>query len=208
MTRIILVRHGQTDWNRTERFRGRIDVELNETGHRQAQAIAKRLCKEPIAALYASPLKRAFQTAQPIAEACALEVQPLEEINDIDYGDWAGHSPEEVAGRYEDLYRAWLDTPHLIQFPNGENLDQVRSRAWGALEQVCLRHAGQTAVLVSHVVINRVLICAVVGLSNASFWQIGQDNAAINIFEAREANHRLLLLNDTCHLESLSRAQV
>ncbi len=205
MTRIILVRHGQTEWNRVERCRGRIDIELNEIGHRQAEAVARRLCKETVSALYASPLKRAFQTAEPIAESCALEVQPLKALIDIDYGTWAGHSPEEVARRYGDLYRAWLDTPHLVQFPEGESLDQVRSRAWKALEEICQRHVEEHVILVSHVVVNRALICAVLGLTNSSFWQIGQENAAINIFEAQEGKYRLMLLNDTCHLEPLSR---
>ncbi len=204
MTRIILVRHGQTEWNRVERFRGRIDIELNDIGHLQAEAVARRLCKETVSALYASPLKRALQTAEPIAESCALGVQPLKALIDIDYGTWAGHSPEEVARRYGDLYQAWLDTPHLVQFPKGESLDRVRSRAWQALDKVGRRHTEETVVLVSHVVVNRVLICAVLGLSNSSFWHIGQHNAAINIFEAQERKYRLLLLNDTCHLEPLS----
>jgi broad specificity phosphatase PhoE len=205
MTRIILVRHGETEWNRVERFRGQIDIELNDTGHRQAEAVASRLCKRKIDALYSSPLKRAVQTAEPIADACGLEVQALEGLNDIDYGLWAGLSPDDVASTYGALYQAWLDTPHLVEFPDGESLDHVRSRAWEALKQVCLPYEGQTMVLVSHVVVNRVLISAFLGLSNASFWRIGQDNAAINIFKVQDARCQLLLLNDTCHLKSLSR---
>ncbi len=208
MTRIILVRHAQTEWNRIERFRGRIDIELNETGRRQAEAVSRRLCKGKVAGLYSSPLKRALETARPIAESCGLQVQPLEGLSDIDYGVWAGHSPEEVASRYGELYRAWLATPHLVQFPGGESLNQVGTRAWAALKQVCLRYRSQTVVLVSHVVVNRVLICTALGLAPSSFWQIGQDNAAINILEAQEEKYRLLLLNDTCHLESLHCAGV
>jgi len=177
---------------------------LNETGHRQAQAVAQRLCKGETDALYASPLRRALQTAQPIAEACGLKVQPLGGLIDIDYGNWAGQSPEEVAAKYGDLYQAWIDTPHLVQFPKGESLDQVRSRAWEALEQICLRRGSQTVVVVSHVVVNRVLICAVLGLSDSSFWQIAQDNGAINVVQAQQGKYRLLLLNDTCHLGAVS----
>jgi broad specificity phosphatase PhoE len=204
MTRIILVRHGQTEWNRVERFRGLKDIELDETGHRQAQAIADRLHRWEIHAIYSSPLKRAFQTAQPIAEAKGLEVQPLQGLNDIDYGAWTGLSPEEVATEYGVLYQILLDNPHLAQLPDGESLDQVRIRAVDALKRICLRQQSGTVVLVSHQVVNRVLLCAILGLSNASFWQIAQDNAAINIFEAQGGKYRLLLLNDTCHLESLS----
>jgi broad specificity phosphatase PhoE len=205
-TRIILVRHGQTEWNRVERFRGRMDIELNEMGWHQAQAVARRLHREHIDAVYSSPMKRAVQTAEPLAEVHGLEVQALERLNDIDYGAWAGLTPDEVASTDVDLYQAWLDTPHLVRFPDGESLDDVRSRAWEVLEQVYLRHEGRTTVLVSHLVVNRVLISAFLGLSNASFWQIGQSNAAINILEVRDAERRLLVLNDTCHLESLSSA--
>jgi broad specificity phosphatase PhoE len=202
MTRVILVRHGQTEWNRVERFRGLTDIELNETGHRQAQAIAQRLRRREIHAIYSGPLKRALQTAQPIAEVQGLEVQSVQGLNDMDYGAWTGLSPEEVATEYTDLYQTLLDSPHLVQLPAGESLSQVRARSMEALERICLRHESETVVLVSHQVVNRVLVCAIFGLSNASFWQIAQDNAAINIFEAQKREYRILLLNDTCHLES------
>lgn len=204
MTRLILVRHGETEWNRVERFRGRIDIELNETGHRQAQAVASRVGAWKPDAIYSSPLKRALQTAQPLAQACGREIKPLETITDIDYGAWGGHSPEEVAAQHSDLYRTWLEAPHLVQFPEGESLEQVRSRAWIAVEEVCAAHARETVVLVSHVVVNRALICAVLGLDNSSLWKIGQDNGAISIVDAKEDEYRLVLLNDTCHLEALS----
>ncbi len=204
MTRLILVRHGETEWNRVERLRGRIDIELNETGHRQAQAVASRVGAWKPDAIYSSPLKRALQTARPLAKACGREIKPLEAVTDIDYGAWAGHSPEEVAAQHCDLYRTWLETPHLVQFPEGESLEQVRSRAWIAVEEVCTSHAEETVVLVSHVVVNRVLICAVLGLDNSSLWRIAQENGAISIVDAKEDQYRLVLLNDICHLEALS----
>jgi len=198
------VRHGETEWNRVEGFRGRIDIELNETGHRQAQAVASRVGAWKPAFIYSSPLKRALQTARPLAKACGREIKHLEGITDIDYGAWAGHSPEKLATQHSDLYRAWLDAPHLVQFPEGESLEQVRSRAWIAVEQMCAAHAEETVVLVSHVVVNRVLICAVLGLENSSLWRIAQDNGAISIVDAKEDEYRLVLLNDICHLEALS----
>lgn len=203
MTRVILVRHGETEWNRVERFRGRVDIELNNAGHRQAQAVAERLSRYEIAGLYSSPLQRALQTAQRIAETRELEAQPLEGIIDIDYGAWAGLSPEEASTRYPHLFETWRSAPDRAELPQGESLDDVRRRAWDAFNEVCLRHVGGWVVLVSHVVVNRVLICAVLGLDNSSFWKIGQDNGAINIIEAELEEQRLVLLNDTCHLEAL-----
>jgi len=208
MTRVVLVRHGETEWNRVERFRGRTDIELNETGRQQARAVAQRLSSWQMEAIYSSPLKRALQTARPIAQACGLKVQALDPIIDIDYGDCAGLSPEEFSTTHPDLFEKWRDAPQGMRFPRGESLDDVRRRAWPAVEEVCATHEDGTVILLSHVVVNRVLICAALGVGNSSFWKIGQDNAAINIIEAGQGGYRLLLLNDTCHLESLSESHV
>jgi broad specificity phosphatase PhoE len=207
-TRVILVRHGETEWNRVERFRGRTNIELNETGRRQARAVAQRLSGWQIGAIYSSPLGRALQTAQPIAEACGLEVATLEAITDLDYGVWAGLSAEEARAQWPEVYETWRHTPLLATFPRGESLQQVQARAWSALEEISSAHEGETVVLVSHVVVNRVLICAALGLVGENFWRIGQDNAAINLLQGANGRYRALLVNDTCHLESLDGSRV
>jgi broad specificity phosphatase PhoE len=201
-TRVVLVRHGETEWNRVERFRGRTDIELNHTGRRQARAVAQRVPGWRIAAIYSSPLKRALQTAQPIAEACGLGVATLEGIADVDYGEWSGLSAEEALARWPEVYETWMHTPLLTIFPGGESLPRVQDRSWSALQEVSAAHPGETVLLVSHVVVNRALICSALGLAGETFWRIGQDNAAINVLEGANGRYRVLLLNDTCHLES------
>ena len=205
---MVLVRHGETEWNRVERFRGRTDIELNETGRRQARAAAQRLSGWQIGAIYSSPLKRALQTAQPIAEACGLGVAVLEGIADVDHGAWAGLSAEEARVQYPDAYQTWVHTPLLARFPQGESLRQVQARSWSALEEISSAHEGETILLVSHVVVNRVLICSALGLVEDAFWRVGQDNAAINVLQGANGRYRVLLLNDTCHLESLDGSVV
>jgi broad specificity phosphatase PhoE len=206
VTRIILVRHGQTAWNvgassaEGERFRGGIDLPLNERGHAQAQALAKRLADEPIAAIYASPLQRAIKTAEPTAQRLGLTPQPLEGVTDINYGDWQEHPHSEVAQLYPTLYRQWLQEPHLVRPPKGESLEEVRDRAMAALHQVIARHEGQTVLVAAHQVINKVLVCAMLGLDNSHFWRIRQDNGCLNIFDYQEGTFTALLINDTCHL--------
>ena len=201
MTRLILVRHGQTAWNRPERFRGRSDLPLDETGQAQAQAAGRHIAARwSVAAVYASPLPRALQTAAAIAVACGLTVQPLPGIVDVDYGDWQGLSPEEVAQRDPEQYRLWLSAPQRARIPGGESLPAVRRRAFAALRQVAARHDGQTIVLVSHLVICRLLLLAVLGLPTARYWRIRQDTAAINVLEYAEGQFTLVTLNDTCHL--------
>jgi broad specificity phosphatase PhoE len=206
VTRIILVRHGQTAWNvgassaEGERFRGRIDLPLNERGRAQAQALDRRLADEPIAAIYASPLQRAMETAEPTARRLGLTVQPLEGILDISYGDWQEHPHSEVAQLYPALYRQWLQEPHLVQIPGGESLEEVRDRAMAALHQVMARHQDQMILAAAHQVVNKVLVCAMLGLDNSHFWRIRQDNGCLNIFDYQEGFFTALLINDTCHL--------
>jgi broad specificity phosphatase PhoE len=206
VTRIILARHGQTAWNvgasstEGERFRGRIDLPLNERGRAQAQALAERLADESIAAIYASPLQRAIETAEPMARRLGLTVQPLEGIMDIHFGDWQERSHSEVARLYPTLYRQWLQEPHLVQFPGGESLDQVRDRAMVALHQVVTHHQDQTILAAAHQVVNKVLVCAMLGLDNSHYWRIKQDNGCLNIFDYEEDVFTALLINDTCHL--------
>jgi broad specificity phosphatase PhoE len=206
VTQIILVRHGQTAWNvgasstEGERFRGRTDLPLNERGRAQAQALAKRLADEPIAAIYASPLQRAMETAEPTARRFGLPVQPLKGIIDINYGDWQEHPHSEVARLFPALYRQWLQEPHLVQPPGGESLEEVRDRAMAAVHQVMARHPDQIILVVAHQVVNKVLVCAMLGLDNSHFWRIRQDNGCLNIFDYQEGLFTATLINDTCHL--------
>jgi len=207
VTRVILVRHGQTAWNvgasstEGERFRGRIDLPLNDRGRAQAQALAERLAKEPIAAIYASPLQRAIETAEPTARRLGLAVQPLEGIVDIHYGDWQEHLHSEVARLYPTLYRQWLQEPHLVRPPGGESLEEVRDRAMAALHQIMTRHQDQTILVAAHQVVNKVLVCAMLGLDTSHFWRIRQDNGCLNIFDYQEGVFTAILINDTCHLD-------
>ena len=204
MARLILVRHGQTEWNRIERFRGRADLALNETGVKQAEAVAERLSGWNVAAVYSSPLRRALMTAEIIGSRLGLLVQPLDGLIDINYGKWQGLSPAEAAKQDADLYTRWLERPHEVVFPQGESLQDVRLRIEGVIAEMLDKHSDQTVSLVSHVVVCRVFICTVLGLDNSHFWQIGQDTGAINVIETRGAGLALTLLNDTCHLKNIS----
>ncbi|MHB1417348.1 MAG: histidine phosphatase family protein, partial [Chloroflexota bacterium] len=153
-----------------------------------------------IVAIYSSPLGRALDTARPTAERLGLAVQPLPAIGDIDFGDWQGLTPDEVAARYPDLYRRWLLAPHTVQFPGGESLAMVQARAFGALNELANLHDGSAFVVVTHKVPCRVLISAALGLDNAHYWQIEQDNAAINVIDFADGLFVIERLNDVSHL--------
>ncbi len=206
-TRFIVVRHGQTEWNRIERFRGRADVPLNEAGLAQAAATGRRIAAEwRPAAVYASPLSRATVTAQAIAGHFNLPVLPLDSLIDIDYGEWQGLTPDEARGRWPEGVDDWYAAPQKVHIPGGESLGDLRERVTVAIAGLVARHPGQTLVLVSHTVVNRVILLAVLGLGNDRFWRLRQDNCAINIFEADGGDFTLVTMNDTCHLARIEPA--
>jgi len=204
LTRFILMRHGQTQWNREERFRGRADLALDETGRKQAEVAALRLKEEHAVAVYCSPIRRALQTAKIVGEKLSLPVQPLEGLIDLDFGSFEGLSGEEATKQYPELYRLWLQRPQEVRFPGGEGLEDVRQRVVPAVEQLEAKHKDQTVILISHKVVCQVLMCAMLGLDNSHFWQVRQDVNAINIFEIRDGAPLVTLVNDTCHLKTLA----
>ena len=206
MTRIIVVRHGQTEWNRVERFRGRADVPLNETGLRQAQAVARRIAANwKVQAVYYSDLARTRVTALTIAADCGSPAFPQPGLLDIDYGSWTGLSPEEVAARDPELLQRWREQPQEVHIPGGETLDVVRRRSVACMEAVAARHEGGTAVVVSHLVVCRLLVLEALGLDTSDFWRIQQETGTVNVFEWDDGVYTIVTLNDACHLSAIGK---
>ena len=203
MTEIFLVRHGETEWNVGEIFRGRIDVELNETGVKQAKLLAEYLRSFDIEAVYSSPLKRALRTAEIIADYHRIEVDVSPGLIDFDYGEWQGLTHQEVKDKYNELYVKWTNHPEKVRIPSGESLDDIRSRATGVINEITTRGYGGTVVLVAHRVVNKVLICSLLGLDNSHFWSIRQDNCGITAFIYEDERFILTRHNDTSFLKSL-----
>ncbi|MFC1911977.1 histidine phosphatase family protein [Chloroflexota bacterium] len=205
MTEIILVRHGETAWNVAEVFRGRIDIELNKTGVKQAELLAAYLRKIKVAAIYSSPLKRALKTAEIIADYHKARVNIAPGLIDFNYGKWQGLSHQEVKDTCHELYQAWVNHPDRVKMPSGESLDEVSKRAVDAVNTVIKRSAG-TIILVSHRVVNKVLICALLGLDNSHFWNIKQDTCGTTLFSYEDGRFTLTKHNDTSYLAPIRKA--
>ena len=205
MAQIVLVRHGETEWNVGEIFRGRIDIGLNETGIKQAELLAEHLSKMKIDAIYSSPLKRALTTAEKIASYHKLDVVITPGLMDLDFGEWQGLPRQEVRDKYKELYAEWVNHPELVKMPAGESLDDVRERAMGMIAKVIAKYDG-SVVLVSHRVVNKVLICALLGLSNSHFWNIEQGTCGMTIFTYENERFILTVHNDTSYLKPVERA--
>jgi len=208
MTVIILIRHGETDWNREQVFRGRIDVALNEVGVTQARAVQESLKDTEIDGIYSSPLSRAFETATIVGENRNVAVRGEEGFIDIDFGAWQGLSHQKVKEEYKDLYETWLAQPDLVTFPDGESLKEVRIRSMESLEEVIKNNPEKTLALVSHRVVLKVLLCTILGLELSRFWYLRQDTCAINRVEYKDGSYFLTLLNDTGHLREVQGASV
>jgi broad specificity phosphatase PhoE len=213
MTRIILVNHGNTPWDRDKIFPGSKDIPLDDRGREEAWAGAEWLQDDTIHAVYTSPLARARDTAIAIARRHNLEVLDLPGLADLSFGDWDGVPLQEVKVKYADLYRQWEAAPHTVRFPNGETLAVLRTRALAAVEEVVQRHPDRTVLLMTHRAVNRVLIAAFIGMDNSHFWRIAQDTAAINRFHLEKDGLRvgntwyITSLNETGHLRgTLSRS--
>jgi alpha-ribazole phosphatase len=206
-TSIILVRHGQTAWNASEVFRGRIDIELDETGLKQAELLGEYLSQRKLEAIYSSPLKRAVQTAEAITRHHRLAVEIAPDLNDMDFGEWQGLSLQDVRSRFSESFEMWTSEPHRVRIPSGESLDDVRQRALTLVNQIADKHEG-TVVLVSHRVVNKVLISALLGLDASHFWDIRLDTCGMTTFEFTDGRFVLTEHNNTSFLESLKQKRL
>jgi broad specificity phosphatase PhoE len=203
---IIIVRHGSTAWNEIERFRGRAEIELSETGRRQARATAARLARLPVSFIYSSPAARAVETANIIAHPHGFSVSSLPAIIDIDFGELQGLSQQEAQLRYAEVYDGWIKSPQGVKFPHGESLAEVRNRAGKAVDAIIRGLHDETFILVSHKVVIIALIMHLLKIPDDRFRHISQDTCAVNIFVKQKSFFYATLINDTCHLSEISEA--
>lgn len=178
-----------------------MDIELSETGLKQAEAVAGALKAVKIDAIYSSPLKRSFVTAQMIAAHHHGEIIDEPAFNEIDHGFWEGLTVEEVNKEFGHLYQSWLQTPQKVKMPEGESLDEVRVRAINTFKKILAKHKdGETILIVAHDAINKMILLHALNLDNSHFWQIKQGNASIDVLEYKNGNFVVTLVNSTCHL--------
>jgi len=199
--RLILVRHGETEYNRQGLALGRSDVPLNERGREQARLLARALAREPISAVYSSPLRRCLDTAQEIARPHGLVVEALPALIEMDIGETEGLTYAQVRERYPDLLQRWLGPdPAAATMPGGEGLPAVQERAWEAIAALAQRHPQDTVVVVTH---NFVILCILtraLGMPLSAFRRLRHEVAAVSVLEVEGERMTLVRLNDTCHL--------
>ena len=209
-TRILLVRHGETDFNLTHHFQGRIDIPLNKEGKNQVQALALALKQELLTAVYSSPLMRAMETARsvksfhpstPLFEEEGLIEMDLGELDGKQAGDWIS--------QHQEFYKTWRTTPSRLKMPGGESLEEVQIRAMDTLERITKLHPpGSTLLLCSHNFVNRTIICHALGLPLDRFRDFKQDAAALNVLYKRKRQLLAEVVNDVSHLKKYEGASL
>lgn len=200
MTRVILVRHGQTKWNVELKYQGHSEVELTLNGMEQAKLVAARLAIEPLAAVYSSDLGRARTTAEFIAQPHGLPVTTISDLREYHFGDWEGLTFQQISTRWPDISTNFFQNPDEVKIPGGETFRAVKARAEAAVKRLVLDHPDQTIVIVSHGGTIRTIICAALGLHLNRVWALKQDNTAVNVIEYRGEDAVVALMNDTHHL--------
>ena len=196
-TRILLVRHGETEWNRTHRFQGRSDTPLNQTGMDQAAAMAKMLKYESITSIYTSSLCRAFETADTIR---AFHPQALlfeeDGFIEMDLGEFDGVEAKTWATENPDFMKNWWNNPGTLRMPNGENLEEVQQRAVRTLNRVVTLHPPKsTLLIVSHNFVILSLLCHAKGLGLDSFRELRQANGALSIIHLTDGTSEVIEMN-------------
>jgi broad specificity phosphatase PhoE len=201
--KLLIVRHGFVDGITPERFRGRKDVPLSELGREQARLAAARIATSwNPAVVYTSPLQRCVQTGAAIVDACGAPLVTDSALIDLDYGDWQWLTLQEAAGRWPDEFGRWLETPHLVRFPNGESLQDLAARIATWLRGLFERHTTGTIVIVGHDSSNRVLLLRLLDLPLADYRCFSQDPCGLSEIEVSGQGVRILRVNDTHHLDS------
>ncbi len=201
MTRIILVRHGETTWNIEGRYQGQEDTPLSERGLQQGHLLAEGLRNIPIDFAISSPLQRSYQTCKFCAELHGLEVNTDDRLLEINHGSWEGVLAQDIQKQYPVEFTLWHSQPEKVQMPGGgESLEDVRKRVRAAFDEYAAQYDGKTILVAAHDAVNKAIICDLLGLGMEHFWQIKQDNTCINVLEYNDGVWRVVLLNSTNHM--------
>jgi probable phosphoglycerate mutase len=200
--RLVVVRHGVTDWNREGRFQGHLDPPLSEIGRREAALVAERIAADDLlspARIISSSLARAAETASAIGTASGVGVEPDDRLMEIGQGEWEGRTHAELEVADARRYRAWRDAAGVRQPPGGESIDSAMARVGAVLDELATPDAG-TVCLVSHGGTMRVLARLLFDLADDRSWALDVDNASVGVATLVDGRWRLDRWNDTRHL--------
>ena len=196
--KLILVRHGETLWNKEKKVQGVSDVELSEEGLKQADKLGLSLRNEGIEVIYTSPLKRAYQTALKIAVFHKAPIAIKAELQELNQGDFEGLTFKDLTEKHGTFLKQWVADPASCIMPNGESLLMLQDRAWPVIEKI-LNNTLNT-VVVAHNFTLTTILCKILNLSLSQFRQVHVDTASKTVVETEDGIPVVKFLNDVSHL--------
>jgi probable phosphoglycerate mutase len=199
--RLLLVRHGQSTWNREHRIQGQLDPPLSDEGRRQAERVGQRLAGRRIAGFYSSDLKRAIETSQAIEAVIGNQAEPMPGLREIYLGEWEGLRTDDLAQRYPEAWASWTDEPDWDLVPGGEGAALFETRVAAALDEILERHDNGDVVVVTHGGVIQVALHRVIGRPSRGLFPFKIQNASISVVEKRDGRMVIGGVNDTSHLD-------
>ena len=193
-TTVWLIRHAATE-SMEGRCYGWLDVPLSQDGIDQAENLARHLARSRLDAVYASPLRRALETARIVARRHDVSVETIQGLAEIHFGDFEGLSYDEIQERFPEIYQQWMDQPTVVRFPNGEDLPGLRRRAMAALHSLAARHAGESVAVVTHAGVVRIVLADALGIPDSHIFRLAQDYAAVNRIDYADHGATVKLVN-------------
>ncbi len=201
--RLVLIRHGESTWNRERRIQGQLDPPLSAEGRRQAELLAARLTGRSYAGFYASDLKRAFKTAEIIGPRLGLRPVPSTGLREIYLAEWEGLRTEDIAAQFPEAWAAWVEEPDWDVVPGGEGAAGFDARVGAALDDIIRRHPRGDVVVVTHGGVIQVALHRLVGRASRGLFPFRIQNASISIIEQRNGRSVIGGVNDVAHLEDM-----
>lgn len=194
-TKLILIRHGQTDWNYQKRYSGFTDIDLNEKGKWQARQLSKRLSKEKIHKVYSSDMKRTLQFGRIVFKD--MPIEEISELREMNFGIFESLTYREIMDKHSKIYRKWIDNPLGTTIPNGESLNNLARRVRKAVAKILSCNKNKTVAIFTHAGPIRVILCDILRLDLKDIWQIEPGSASISIIEFVKGKGKINLLNET-----------
>lgn len=201
VTKVYLIRHGETEDSCPKRYKGHIDAPLSENGIRQIKTLSAHLTENgtggsgALSAVYCSDLGRAVRSAEIIAEPCGLKPVAVSGLKERNFGVWEGMTFDEIREKWPDAFANWAADPLKHTPPGGESTIDVRERIWPVFDSIIGKHAGETIAIVSHGGVTRILLCELLGMPLNNIFRIEQDFACLNVIKFHDQFPVVRLIN-------------
>lgn len=200
MMRLILLRHGQTEWNAGGRYQGQSNVALSELGRKQAKCLAENFPVQSLDAIYSSDLDRARETAEYVGRKIDVSVCLEPAFRELSFGDWEGLTYQEISSRWPEEANKLFTAPDKLKIPNGETFQELQKRALTKINILCKEYIDKTIAVFAHGAINKTILAGLMHIPLHYLWSLRQDNTAVNILRLDDGYVTVELINGTFHL--------